>query len=98
MQAFFLAMALYPDVQQKAQAELDTVVGSARLPEFADRASLPYLNAMVKELARWNVVLPLALAHAALEDDDYNGYHIPKGSVILANAWCASHYLHSVAS
>ncbi|KAF8871010.1 cytochrome P450 [Infundibulicybe gibba] len=41
-QAFFLAMALYPEAQRKAQAELDSVVGNNRLPEFADRNSLPY--------------------------------------------------------
>ena len=59
MQALFLAMALYPEVQKKAQAEIDAVVGSHRLPDFEDRPSLPYINAIVKELMRWNLVLPL---------------------------------------
>ena len=52
-------MALYPEVQKKAQAEIDAVVGPNRLPEFHDRPSLPYINAIVKELSRWNLVLPL---------------------------------------
>ncbi|KAF8874736.1 cytochrome P450 [Infundibulicybe gibba] len=60
LQAFFLAMTLCPDVQQKAQAELDSVVGN-RLPDFADRDSLPYVNAVVKETLRWQNVVPLAL-------------------------------------
>ena len=58
MQALFLAMALYPEVQKKAQAEIDAVVGLNRLPEFEDRASLPYINAVVKELLRWHLVGP----------------------------------------
>ena len=47
-------MALYPEVQKKAQAEIDAVVGQTRLPDFHDRPSLPYINAVVKELSRWN--------------------------------------------
>ena len=52
-------MALYPEVQKKAQAEIDAVVGPNRLPDFQDRPSLPYINAIVKESARWNLVAPL---------------------------------------
>ena len=59
VQTLFLAMALYPEAQKKAQAEIDTVVGSDRLPDFQDRPSLPYINAIVKELTRWNSVTPL---------------------------------------
>lgn len=56
--SFFLAMTLYPDVQKKAQAEIDAVVGPDRLPSFSDRASLPYIEALAKEILRWNAVLP----------------------------------------
>lgn len=52
-------MTLYPDVQQKAQAELDSVVGSDRLPSFEDRERLPYLAALVSEVFRWIPVAPL---------------------------------------
>ena len=61
MQALFLAMALYPEVQKKAQAEMDAVVGSHRLPDFEDRPSLPYINAIIKESMRWHLVLPLGV-------------------------------------
>ena len=59
MQALFLAMALYPEVQKKAQAEIDSVIGPNRLPNFEDRPSLPYINAVVKESMRWHVPAPL---------------------------------------
>ena len=58
IETLFLAMALYPEVQKKAQAEIDAVVGPNRLPDFHDRPSLPYINALLKEMTRWNLVLP----------------------------------------
>lgn len=45
-------MVLYPDVQKKAQEEIDRVIGRDRLPEFEDEASLPYVSALVKEAMR----------------------------------------------
>ncbi|KAF5354016.1 hypothetical protein D9756_007051 [Leucocoprinus leucothites] len=77
VQSYFMAMALHPEVQKKAQEELDRVLGG-RLPEFNDRPNLPYINAMVKESMRWQVVTPLAVAHMVSEADEYNGYYIPK--------------------
>ena len=88
--SFFLAMMCFPEVQKKAQAELDSVIGSSRLPEFADRDSLPYVNALVKELMRWHVVAPTGVPHATVQDDVYNGYYLPKGSLVVANIWCVS--------
>ncbi|KAG2056881.1 cytochrome P450 [Suillus hirtellus] len=84
--SIFLAMTLFPDVQKKAQAEIDAVVGTDRLPSFADRNSLPYIEALVKEALRWNVVAPTAI-HCTSEDDIHDGYYIPKGSLIMANIW-----------
>ena len=54
-----LALANHPEVQRKAQQELDAVVGSDRLPTIADRSSLPYVHAIVKELGRWYNAAPL---------------------------------------
>jgi cytochrome P450 len=48
-------MAMYPEIQKKAQAEIDAVVGKDRLPNFSDRASLPYVGAIMKEILRWQV-------------------------------------------
>ena len=56
---FTLAMTLYPDVQRKAQAEIDQIVGNSRLPNFSDEATLPYVQAIVKEVLRWHPVAPL---------------------------------------
>jgi cytochrome P450 len=57
--SFFLAMLIYPEVQQKAQAEIDRVVGRDRLPEMEDMIALPYVSAVVTETLRWLPVLPM---------------------------------------
>ncbi|KAH7925827.1 cytochrome P450 [Leucogyrophana mollusca] len=88
---FVLAMVLYPDVQARAQASIDAVVGTERLPDFDDRSSLPYIDAIVRETLRWHPVLPLAIPHATVDSDVYQGYHIPKGAIIIPNVWAMSH-------
>ncbi|KAI1132726.1 putative cytochrome P450 oxidoreductase OrdA-like protein [Nemania abortiva] len=89
--SFFFTMTLFPEVQRKAQEEIDRVVGTSRLPTFSDRESLPYINAIVTEAWRWHTVVPMGLAHATNDDDVVNGYHIPKGAVILPNVWWFTH-------
>ncbi|KAJ7160375.1 cytochrome P450 [Mycena filopes] len=85
--AYFLAAAKYPAIQAKAQAEIDAVVGSNRLTTFEDRDSLPYIEAVCKELYRWLPIVPLAVPHRAMADDVYEGYFIPKGALVIANVW-----------
>ncbi|EKM77719.1 hypothetical protein AGABI1DRAFT_114997 [Agaricus bisporus var. burnettii JB137-S8] len=87
---FFLAMLLNPEVQKKGQAELDKVL-NGRLPEANDSPSLPYINAMVKETLRWELVIPLAVPHVATDADEYNGYYIPKGTIVMGNSWSFMH-------
>jgi cytochrome P450 len=57
--SFFLAMLLHPDIQAKAQAEIDRVVGSDRLPEFDDAPQMPYVHAVINECLRWIPALPM---------------------------------------
>jgi cytochrome P450 len=87
LMTFFLAMMLFPDVQKKAQEELDRVIGGGRLPTSADKGTLPYIDAIVKETHRWHPVAPMALPHSSTQDDVINGYRIPKGSLLLPNNW-----------
>lgn len=84
---FLLAMMDHPEVLLKAQNEIDRVVGTDRLPTFDDRASLPYVEAVLNETLRWGVPVPLNLPHRLMEDDIYNGMLIPKGSLIFGNVW-----------
>ncbi|KAF7968068.1 hypothetical protein HWV62_32053 [Athelia sp. TMB] len=86
LETFILAMVLHPAAQKKAQAELDALLCSERLPTFADQEHLPYLAALVKECWRWQVGMPLGIAHQLAEDDEYRGFFIPKGTIVLANS------------
>ncbi|KAI9454069.1 cytochrome P450 [Lactarius psammicola] len=82
-----VAMVAHPEVQRRAQIELDTVVGRSRAPTFSDAPNLPYIRAMAKEVLRWRPALPLSLPHSTTEDDWYNGMFIPKGTLCLTNLW-----------
>ncbi|KXN81510.1 O-methylsterigmatocystin oxidoreductase [Leucoagaricus sp. SymC.cos] len=84
---FILAMLLHPEVQRKVQKEIDSVVGLDRLPDFSDRDNLPYLTAVLKEALRWNPIAPMGVPHATSQDDIFEGYFIPKGAAIMANAY-----------
>jgi cytochrome P450 len=76
---FFCAMAMFPEVQAKAQRDIDLIIGSERLVNFDDMSSLPYIEALRREAMRWRPVAPLGLMRAANSDDVYKGYYIPKG-------------------
>ena len=63
MTTFFLVMCLHPHVQERAQAEVDSVTGRARLPTCSDLDSLPYVKRVMQEILRWAPVAPVG-AHA----------------------------------
>ncbi|KIY50214.1 cytochrome P450 [Fistulina hepatica ATCC 64428] len=85
LHSFILAMIAYPEVQKKAQKEIDEVVGCGRLPDLDDRDSLPYIDAIVKELFR------AALPHTSTHSDEFRGYHIPAGTLVIGNSWTILH-------
>ncbi|KAJ1309399.1 hypothetical protein OPQ81_006176 [Rhizoctonia solani] len=76
------AMAMHPEVQAEAQKEVDNVLQGSRLPDMEDRHSMPYVQAIVKEVLRWRSVTPIGVPHACIEDDVYRGYRIPKGAAM----------------
>ncbi|TWU75198.1 hypothetical protein ED733_004920 [Metarhizium rileyi] len=88
---FVLNMLLHPEIQDKAQGLLDKVVGRNRLPDFNDRLQLPYIDCIVQETIRWCPVSPMGVPHRCLEDDTYDGYFIPAGAFVYANARAMTH-------
>ncbi|KAE9396710.1 cytochrome P450 [Gymnopus androsaceus JB14] len=87
---FILAMTLNPNIQAKAQEEIDRVIGAERLPEFSDRENLPYVEAVYRETMRWYPPVPLGTPRRAMQTDCYNGYCIPQGTTIYPNIWAMS--------
>ncbi|KAF8302322.1 cytochrome P450 [Clavulina sp. PMI_390] len=88
---FLLAMIMHPDVQEKAQAELDREIGQDRLPSISDRPNLPYIESVFKEVLRWHPAAPLAMPHRSTEDIEYRGWTIPKNSIVYGNTWALGH-------
>jgi cytochrome P450 len=89
-------MMLFPDVQRRAQAEMDELFGKPTLPSAADQTRLPYVNAIVKEAIRWHTVTPMGIPHKTDEDDIINGYLIPKNAIILPNIWYSHSYFCTI--
>ena len=105
LSSFILFMVKYPEVQKRAQEEIDSVVGSDRLPNVEDRVQMPYVQALIKEVSRWWTVVPLGMfcgrihhvkalyspnpgvPHVNNEDQEYEGFFIPKDTIIIPNAW-----------
>lgn len=87
LRTFFLAMSVYPDVQRRAQKEIDEVVGRSRLPRQEDRSNLPYVAAVIKESLRWLPSVPLGVPHVAQKDDELHGFRIPKGAILMPSTW-----------
>ncbi|KAJ7222152.1 cytochrome P450 [Mycena pura] len=88
---FMLGMLTNPAAQKTAQAEIDAVTGGKRLPSFEDEASLPYVSAMVKEALRWKNVTPFAVPRNLKTEDEYHGYRLPAGSIVIGNTWAILH-------
>ncbi len=100
-------IAKNPHVQKRAQEEIDRVIGHNRLPDANDRDDLPYIEAIYRELFRYEAPLGIGLPHALTEDDIVNGYFLPKGlsdlttverlvmlfsgTMISANIWAMTH-------
>ncbi|KAJ7824971.1 cytochrome P450 [Mycena olivaceomarginata] len=90
IKVFILAMLVNPDIQKKAQTYIDAVVADGRMPTFSDRPLLAYIDGILKETMRWKVVAPIALTHQLINDEEYNGYFIPAGTMVVPNSYeCA---------
>ncbi|KAK6436231.1 hypothetical protein LTR95_007574 [Oleoguttula sp. CCFEE 5521] len=83
--SFILAMVKHPEVLRKAQAEVDALVGDSHSPTYEDTEHLPYIRAIVDETLRWRPAVPAAFPHVLTQDDNFNGFHLPAGSMVIAN-------------
>ncbi|OCH92572.1 cytochrome P450 [Obba rivulosa] len=84
---FVLLMLSYPHVLKRAREEIDSVVGNERIPTFDDEEHLPYMVACIQEMLRCHPPIIMGIPHRADEDDEYKGYHIPKGATVIGNLW-----------
>ncbi|KAK4900470.1 hypothetical protein LTR49_027438 [Elasticomyces elasticus] len=90
MQSFCLALCHYPQYQHMLHEEVDRILGDARMPTLQDIPDMPVLHAFIRETLRWRPPVPTSIPHELTQDDVYDGYHIPKGSVVHALEWSIS--------
>jgi len=77
----------HPEVQQKMQQELMSVVGAERLPTFADKDRLPYCNAVISECFRYKHFAPFGIPHATTRSTTLGGYRVPKNAQVMINIY-----------
>ncbi|KAF3675021.1 cytochrome 81Q32 [Capsicum chacoense] len=78
----------HPEVMKKARLEIDSVTGAEqRQLTESDILKLPYLRCIIKETLRLFPAGPLLVPHFSTQDCTIEGYHIPKGTILLVNAW-----------
>ncbi|XP_059152551.1 cytochrome P450 2C15-like [Physella acuta] len=74
-----------PETQQKIYQQIKDHVGTERVPNMSDHASLTYLNAFIMETQRMASLVPFSVPHLCNQDTVLAGFRIPKGSVIFPN-------------
>jgi cytochrome P450 len=84
-------LALHPEVVARAQEELDRVVGKRRTPTWDDEPNLPYIRAIIKEIMRYRPITKSGQLHMLTQDDEYQGYFIPKDCIVMIS-WWAIHF------
>nr|CAD7437819.1 unnamed protein product [Timema bartmani] len=84
-----LLLTQHPKIQEKVQNEIDIVVGRHRLPTLDDRAKLPYMEAVIREALRKVTIIPLSVVKKCTEDTYFQGYFIPKDTMVVPNLWAA---------
>ncbi|XP_038045429.1 cytochrome P450 2U1-like [Patiria miniata] len=82
-----LYMAMYPEVQNKVQKEIDDVIGSDRQPIGEDSNAMPYTNAVLMEMQRHRPVTPSAVPHQTRYQTELCGYTIPAKTAVFVNLW-----------
>ena len=77
----------HPNSLKKAIAEIDDRVGQERIMDVTDLPNLPYLQNIVRETLRLYPPGPLLVPHVSSEECEIGGYHIPKHTMVMVNAW-----------
>ncbi|CAK9275169.1 unnamed protein product [Sphagnum jensenii] len=77
----------HPDIMQRAQKELDTIVGTNRLVTESDLQHLPYLQAILKETFRIHPPGPLMAPHRSIQPCQVEGYNLPINTQLFVNLW-----------
>ncbi|XP_057793367.1 cytochrome P450 81Q32-like [Salvia miltiorrhiza] len=85
--AFSLLLENQDNVLARARGEIDDVVGKRRLLDGSDLPRLPYLGCIINETLRMHPAAPLLTPHVSSDECRVEGFHVPRGTMLLVNAW-----------
>ncbi|XP_054839575.1 cytochrome P450 2J2-like [Eublepharis macularius] len=80
-----ILMANHPDIQQKVHKEIEDVLGTSQSFSYQDRKRLPYTNAVIREIQRFQYILFTGIPRQCVKDVNIFGFHIPKGAIVMPN-------------
>ena len=87
----FAMMLTHSHVAKNIQLEIDREIGASRLPNYSDRENMHYTMATVYEIYRYTSPVPLGLPHRTSQDENFEGYFVPKDSLLIPNHWYIHH-------
>ncbi|XP_044800844.2 cytochrome P450 2J2 isoform X2 [Bubalus bubalis] len=80
-----LFMALNPEIQEKVQAEIDSMLGQSQQPNSAIPDAMAYTNAVIHKVLRMKNIIPMNVPREVALDTTLAGYHMPKSTMVLTN-------------
>ncbi|XP_043921521.1 cytochrome P450 2U1-like [Protopterus annectens] len=75
-----LLMMVYPEIQARCYEEIRLTQNGTEKLRYEDRHRMPYTMAVIYEIQRFKVIVPLSVPHGTVKDVSFHGYIIPKGT------------------
>lgn len=85
-----LEIANRPDVQSRLQKEVDSIIGTDRVPSLADEPRMPYVQAVVLETLRRYAPIPLSVYRATTCDTQVAGCFIGAETTVCISGFVAT--------
>jgi cytochrome P450 len=84
-------LAVSPEYQQRARAEVLSVIGPARDPTVADLNDMPLIHACVREVLRINTPVTSSVPRTCKHPIRLGQYVIPQNTSIIPNSYVWHH-------
>ena len=81
----------WPHLQESIYNEIVDYVGKGNYPPLKDKQNLHICNSFISESLRYSSISPNFVPHKTLESEMIGSFKIPKGTIIIYNAWKIHH-------